>query len=145
MCKDENIFVFLILVLCGETIYARTEKYVFTILYSIAVSDTLHIPISDLKSYITNTIPFSKVILSDTDSKEKPVGNVIVIVDRDDTAIGQLCRQYGVGGPPAEWNGFVLQVLAVRMMYLVISIFLRGLIVGKDNMRFMILQNVFLM
>lgn len=104
----KNIFVFLILVLWGETIYARTEKYVFTVLYNTAVSDTLNIPISDLKSYITNTIPFSKVILSDTDSKEKPVGNVIVIVDRDDTAIGQLCRQYGVGAPPTEWNSFCI-------------------------------------
>lgn len=140
----KNIFVFLILVLWGETIYARTEKYVFTVLYNTAVSDTLNIPISDLKSYITNTIPFSKVILSDTDSKEKPVGNVIVIVDRDDTAIGQLCRQYGVGAPPTEWNSFCITSFVRKDDASCNIYFWRGLIVGEGNMRFMILQNVFL-
>lgn len=104
----KNLFVFLILLLCGETVCARTEKYVFTILYSTTVSDTLSIPILDLKSYITNTIPFSRVILSDADSKEKPEGHVIVIVDRNDIAIEQLCKQYEVDNPPAEWNSFCI-------------------------------------
>ena len=104
----KNIFVFLILLLCGETVCARTEKYVFTILYSTTVSDTLSIPVLDLKSYITNTIPFSRVILSDTESKEKPEGHVIVMVDRNDIAIEQLCKQYEVDNPPAEWNSFCI-------------------------------------
>ena len=99
--KDDTRGVYLL-----DLGYIQSDKSAFTILCSPTITDTLNIPVSDLQSYITHAVPFSGVTLSKTDSKVKPVGHLIVMVDRNDATINQLCKQYKIGNPPTEWNSF---------------------------------------
>lgn len=106
LLKSKAFFVIFLFLFYGVTGYAQSGKPVFTILHSADMSDTLDIPVSDLQSYIKKAIPHSRVTLSDTGSKVKLAGNLIVIVDRNDDVISRLCEQYKVGNPLVEWNSF---------------------------------------
>lgn len=104
--QSKNFLIFLLFVLIRVNGFSQSENHIFTILRSANMSDTLNIPVSDLQSYITRTIPHSKTNLLNAYSKAKLVGNVIVLVEKNDAAIARLCKQYNVVDSPAEWNSF---------------------------------------
>ena len=105
----KTLYVLLVLLLLPwscPALFAGTGPEVFTILSSSSLSDTLSLPLKDLQSYLTRTIPGSEVLQRKTGGKDRLEGHVIVLVDRNDPEIGKLCRTYRLPAAPQGWNSF---------------------------------------
>ncbi len=79
----------------------------FTILHSRHMSDTLQIPVTDLRKYFDCTVPDATIRIEQTArGKKLPDGHLVVVVEPGDRTIQKLCRQYGISNPPTAWNSF---------------------------------------
>ncbi len=82
--------------------------YRCTIVHSEGLSDSLLIAVQDIGEYISRSIPKGSVEYRYPDSAFDRNGDVIVLVDRSDSALVSLCSEYGLDVSPKEWNSFVI-------------------------------------
>ena len=82
------------------------------IVHSESLSDSLQIAVRDIGRYITQAIEGVSVVYDSVDSEFGPQGDVIVLVDRSDSHIADMCREYGLDVSPKEWNSFAITTFA---------------------------------